>query len=587
MSGAKYYKREWANDRWKYFYSQASHDKYVERGKNESNNKQNNLSEKIKNIPANQIKTIEQYTDKKHFNEKVISGIKQSILAKGYDVSEPLKVDKDESGEYRVVDGHHRFEAVKQLIQEGHLSENTPIPVVEEKYDSEADRLLAQVSSNKNRREVERLDDAKAYSQLIDQGKTVQEISERTGESQEYVKGTIALNNLIPELKELLRSDAKYNIRKKDETNDGSKEKRDSLSESLAIVIAKNGLNEDGSPNGTIQRKAFQWYNQNKSKGITPSQVRLYISTLKSQTFSFGNVDSSGRSEIEREAMKFSGGEDVAKATTAGFENLLKKIQNPIQKFLGDTITNLDEKKTKELAASIIATKGESALETELEKLSAVLNSISLFRDSLKRKFQEIQADSMTPELLFKSRHAIVIIREFLKARYGEEKPGHKYLYRKWINGKWERFYKRFSFKQFIKDALSSKTGFGRFIFKGISQKESKILFRIGIPYDKIELFRHSIDHDTIRKIVNDHGRAKTEIPRGNVPVTLDDIKKIPEIIAHPDTITLDESDKKTGLPALIYTKKINNQYIIVEKVLTGKNLLSVKTMYKTRGRIR
>lgn len=367
---------------------------------------------KLKEVPASDISTIEQYTDEKNYNRKVIEGIKSSILAKGFDPGSPIKVDRDKNGKLTVVDGHHRFTAVKELISEAKLPKDTPIYVIEEKYNSESDRLLAQVSANKNKREVERLDDAKAYAKLIEQGKSVQEISERTGESTEYVKGTIALNNLIPELKDLLRTDAKKNIRTSDITNDGSKEKSESIPESLAIVIAKNGIDEEGKSSPTIQRKAFSWYNQNKGKGISPNQVKSYIDSLKAQNFSFGNVDSTGRSDVEQEAVKYAGGEDNARANSAGFENLLTAIQKPIQKFLGDTITDLNEGKAKELAASIIATKGESALETELARLSDALNNIAAFRDSLKKKFGEIKADSQTPDMFaFKSS-----IGTFLKA---------------------------------------------------------------------------------------------------------------------------------------------------------------------------
>ncbi|CAE14699.1 unnamed protein product [Leptospira phage LE1] len=361
-------------------------------------------SNKLKEVPASDIYTIEQYTDEKNYNRKVIEGIKSSILAKGFDPGSPIKVDRDKEGKLTVVDGHHRFTAVKELISEGKLPKDTPIYVIEEKYNSESDRLLAQVSANKNKREVERLDDAKAYAKLIAQGKSVQEISERTGESAEYVKGTIALNNLIPELQGLLRTDAKKNIRTSDKGNDGSKEKRETIPESLAIVIAKNGNDDNGVPSPTIQRKAFAWYIQNKGKGISPNQVKSYIDSLKAQNFTFGNMDSHGRSDVEQEAMKFAGGEDNAKANSAGFENLLTAIQKPIQKFLGDTITDLNEGRAKELAASIIATKGESALETELARLSDALNNIAAFRDSLKKKFGEIKADSQTPDMFaFKS----------------------------------------------------------------------------------------------------------------------------------------------------------------------------------------
>jgi len=562
--------------------------------------KKEQVSKRVKNAPASEITTIEQYTDKKHFNEKIISGIKDSILANGYDVAEPLKVDKGPDGKYRVVDGHHRFEAVSQLIKDGLLPNDFSVPVVEEKYNSEADRLLAQVSANKNRREVERLDDAKAYDSLVKQGKTIQEIAQRTGESQEYVKGTIALNNLIPELKDLLRTDAKYNIRKKDDSNDGSKEKKESLNETIAIVLGRYGLNDDGTQNGTIQRKAFNWYSQNKSKGITPSQVKLYISSLKSQTFNFGSVDSSGKSDVEREAIKYSGGEDSAKAATVGFENLLKKIQQPIQKYLGDTVTSLNENSAKKLAASIIATKGESSLETELEKLSVVINSISAFRDSLKKKFSELKVDSMTPELLFKSKNAIFIL-EFLKGR--KRSKANIGEIHTWSDGKkhkknadgWSEVSEitakkdnvgqvEEKIRNFVDECFSSSDNTAKeIVIKKIDKKEADFLkekFGIIVTDGSHLLTKYEVIH-----ILNSHGNERREKLRGQLPVKKEDFQKIPEIIGNPNRI-YSVGKSHQGLETIRYEKAIKDLFFYVEEVRNKGNDFVPKTMFKQKGEV-
>jgi len=362
----------------------------------ESGENSESTSDKLKTVPASDITTIEQYTDVKHYNRKVIDGIKESILAKGFDPGSPIKVDRDENGKLRVVDGHHRFTAVNELIKEGKLPSNTPVYVIEEKFDSEADRLLAQVSANKNKRKPERLDDAKAYAKLIEQGKSIQDISKVTGENPDHIRGTLALNNLSDDFKSLLRSDSKQDRTKS--KGDGSEEKNQSLGEALGVVLGKYGVNEDGTPNETLQRKAFSWYNANRSKGVTVPQVRNYIETMKNQQgLGMKGVDDSGRSDVEKEALRMVGSEDDAKGNTAAFENLLNQIQKPIQKFLGDTVTDLDDRGTAKLAASIIASKGESALQTELDKISVALNNLNLFKESLAKKFAQIQADAMTP----------------------------------------------------------------------------------------------------------------------------------------------------------------------------------------------
>ena len=82
--------------------------------------------------PANEIKTKSQYTSEDNYDKPVIEGIKQSILANGYDQSKPITIDSDGF----VVDGHHRFTAVSELIKDGKLPKDTPIPTITKTYEN-------------------------------------------------------------------------------------------------------------------------------------------------------------------------------------------------------------------------------------------------------------------------------------------------------------------------------------------------------------------------------------------------------------------------------------------------------------------
>lgn len=369
-------------------------DKKVESESNRLEENHTQFSDSFKVKPANEIKTKEQYTTKDNYDKPVIEGIKQSILANGYDQSKPITIDSDGY----VVDGHHRFTAVSELIKDGKLPKDTPIPTITKTYKNEAERLMDQVSANKMRRVVNVMDDAKAYSQLVAQGKTPQEISDRTGESIDKVKNTIALNNLIPELQHLLNSDHMSDKKRKD-NSDGTKTKQESLGQGIAIAIARNGVDDDGKPNGTIQRKAFAYANQNK--GATPSQVADYIKTLKSQNFNFGGgLDDKGRSREQQEALRNVGGDEgKAHANASKAESFIKDTHNALSKLFGASTGEIDPKLMKELTNSIVGARGEGKAQTLQEHIDTMVKTLVAARDMIKNELGNIKGNASMDDM--------------------------------------------------------------------------------------------------------------------------------------------------------------------------------------------
>ncbi|MCB1178099.1 MAG: ParB/RepB/Spo0J family partition protein, partial [Leptospiraceae bacterium] len=357
----------------------------------EKNNSE--FSKSFQMIPAKDIKTKTQYTNKNHYDRPIIEAIKQSIIANGYDPSKPIVIDENGF----VVDGHHRFTAVSELVQEGKIGNDTPIPTVTKKYKSESERLLDQVSANKMRRAVNPLDDAKAYKQLQDEGITVKEIEERTGDSQEKIRNLIALNNLVPELQELIVSDHMAGRRKSSGKDDGVKEKQKSISLGAAMVIGRHGLNEDGTPNGTIQRKAFKYAEDNK--GAKPSQIQNYIQSLKSQSFSFNNVDSQGKNKAEQEALRMVGDSDKAHSHASKAENFIKESQKVFSKLFGSSTGELDEKLLKDITASVVGTKGEGKAENLHDHLDQLIKTLSQAKEHVKRNLGEIKGNSSMDDM--------------------------------------------------------------------------------------------------------------------------------------------------------------------------------------------
>ena len=87
-------------------------------------------------------------------------------------------------------------------------------------------------------------------------------------------------------------------------------------------------------------------------------------------------------------------------------------------------------------------------------------------------------------------------------------------------------------------------------------------------------------DTHAIRHIIKGHGDLDTEVKRGQLPITEDDIAMIPEIVRHPDSVRAG-SPTGRGRPAIIYSKRVNGWTIYVEEILSSQHRLLTKTMYK------
>lgn len=93
---------------------------------------------------------------------------------------------------------------------------------------------------------------------------------------------------------------------------------------------------------------------------------------------------------------------------------------------------------------------------------------------------------------------------------------------------------------------------------------------------------RHTVDSFAIRKILKDHGDDAVELPRGQLPVTKEDIAKIPEIVSAFDKVESAGTNAR-GQDLVRYTKRYNGKTFYVEEVRTGRKELAAVTMWKTR----
>ncbi|WP_061218293.1 ParB/RepB/Spo0J family partition protein [Leptospira weilii] len=336
-------------------------------------------------LPFSKIRVVSQYTKKEDYDRTQIETLKQKIFKNGYDPSFPMTIDfKD--GQWTVVAGHHRYEAVKELIAEGKLSASFEIPVVTKRFADENSRLAAQISEN-HRRNVLPTDEAIAYGKLVKDGWDIKRISEELGIKQGEIQKRLALNNLSPELFRL--------VHKKDR----------SLPLGIAEVIGTFCKDANDKPNSTMQLKAFRWYQENRSKygSRGPSVLQNYIKELQSGEFENFDFDSVA-SNVQKEALRTIGSKEKASANKKMLEVMVENLMKTYNRVLGDNITSLSPDVAKELAASLALTsdKGVNSVAI-LGKLGVIIQDLTLIKNSIQSKLKEIEDDSSIPMLFARS----------------------------------------------------------------------------------------------------------------------------------------------------------------------------------------
>ena len=129
-----------------------------------------------------------------------------------------------------------------------------------------------------------------------------------------------------------------------------------------------------------------------------------------------------------------------------------------------------------------------------------------------------------------------------------------------------------------IEIALKDKTSIGKTYLGIVNHKVSKKIKNLtGID---VEGKNHIIFDYDIRHMIKEHGNPMIEKQKGQLPITKEDIKKIPDIISNPTKI-IKGKNNKVG-EGIRYIKKYNNHTIIIVEIIQDKSKnLIIKTMWK------
>jgi hypothetical protein len=110
------------------------------------------------------------------------------------------------------------------------------------------------------------------------------------------------------------------------------------------------------------------------------------------------------------------------------------------------------------------------------------------------------------------------------------------------------------------------------------AEKLGALFAKASLPFDAAG-FRHVVEYDTIRHIEEKHGARAGEAARGQRPVTAEEFARLPEVLRNPDDVQPGKPVK--GVAAtIVFEKKLDGRYYVVEHVRAGKRTLAVKTMY-------
>lgn len=87
-----------------------------------------------------------------------------------------------------------------------------------------------------------------------------------------------------------------------------------------------------------------------------------------------------------------------------------------------------------------------------------------------------------------------------------------------------------------------------------------------------------SIDAYAIKHILKNHQNQSKEHNRGQEVITEQDLELLPEILENPDIVFYDGKNK-LGKDCFQFQKSIENKFIVIKEVRTGKKHLALNTM--------
>lgn len=89
------------------------------------------------------------------------------------------------------------------------------------------------------------------------------------------------------------------------------------------------------------------------------------------------------------------------------------------------------------------------------------------------------------------------------------------------------------------------------------------------------------VTNDGVKHILDKHGDAKTEIKKGNLPLTDAVFDSLPDVVANPDTVDIGHEEKRGDRKSIIFKKNLpDGTAVYVQFDNTGRGTIEGKTLY-------
>jgi len=139
---------------------------------------------------------------RRHLDNDAIAGLAESIKTDG--VLQNLVVEKNGDGMFRVVSGSRRFLALKLLKRQGVIDGDYKVPV-EIRSLEDGDALRIATIENVQRADLDPIDEAEAFARMLQNGASLDDVSAKTGLSEQTIRRRVALSDLCEEVKEAIQ----------------------------------------------------------------------------------------------------------------------------------------------------------------------------------------------------------------------------------------------------------------------------------------------------------------------------------------------------------------------------------------------
>src|SRR5215471_6037871 len=133
-----------------------------------------------------------------------IASLAESIKTDG--VLQNLVVEPAEGKTFKVLSGMRRFLALKLLESQGAIDDNYKVPAEIRGNLKDGDGRRIAIVENVQRADLDPIDEAEAFAEALQNGGDLEDLSAKTGLSQQTIRRRLALANLCPSVKEAVRS---------------------------------------------------------------------------------------------------------------------------------------------------------------------------------------------------------------------------------------------------------------------------------------------------------------------------------------------------------------------------------------------